>query len=108
MIEGSLISLVGLLLAVAAAVGTIWWRLSVKISANTAGLHRKVEENVARMQDRINQTRDEYARRDDLAGHMDRLENGQDRIITAMERLNRRIDGLVMPWQKPDGERPAG
>lgn len=41
---------------------------------------------------RIEQTRDEYVRKDDLAQHLTRLEKSQDMVLVEIQRVHQRID----------------
>lgn len=87
MITGDVIALLGLVVAAVLALSGMWWRLSAKISAHTAALHGKIDRVKA-----------DYARRDDLASHMERLEGGQGRIIDTVDRLNKRLDQMLISW----------
>ncbi len=78
------LALASLEVAILALVVTFLWRLNAKIGANVAELHR-----------RINDTRETYVRRDDLMGHITRIEDGQKAIIAAVNQLHQRIDGLA-------------
>lgn len=50
-----------------------------------AGMWRTFQKKVDDLHHRINETRDQYIRRDDVLLHLERIEHGQDRI-------NQRLD----------------
>lgn len=71
---------VSITLAVTGMMITSFRMLSTKISTNSRNLHEKVEDNHREVHGRIDNVKEKYVRRDDLDGHIERI----DRNIAEM------------------------
>lgn len=56
---------------------------------------KAVEGKVDIVHERINKTRDDFVRRDDLDSHMKRIEGNLEKMYTEQRETNQRIDGFM-------------
>lgn len=74
----------------------------------TAGDKSALDESkreIATLHERINKTRDDFVRRDDLDQHMKRIEGNLEKMYTEQRETNQRIDGFMTAMVKDHNDR---
>ena len=66
--------------------------LMAMISGAKEDMTRQVKDNVDPLHDRVNRVRDEYVRRDDMDGHLARLDKRFDEFNQSMLRNNAHVE----------------
>lgn len=80
--------------------------LQKQITDGDAAIRDTALKEDAVLHERINRTRDEFVRRDDLDQHMKRIEGNLEKMYTEQRETNQRIDGF-MAAMVGSNERPA-
>lgn len=63
----------------------------------------EVDKDAAILHERINKTRDEFVRRDDLDGHLSRIEKNIGAMHDEQKGMNKRLDDFMVAMVKKDG-----
>lgn len=93
-----LVALVGWGLTVIAIFGAAVARdraLQSQISNGDEAAKKAAQDEAKILHERINKTRDEFVRRDDLDTHMKRLEDLHRMVYDEQKRTNERLDGFM-------------
>ena len=93
-----LTNLVGWGLTVIVIVGGIIARdryLLLTISTGDASLQKELDRRTDVLHERVNKTRDEFVRREDLDGHLQRIEGAMRGMHEEQKGTNKRIDEFM-------------
>lgn len=88
---------------ITAVVGGVRWqvsqqqRIAESVNKQVANLGAELHKATEILHGRINDVREQYVRRDDLAVHLAPLNEGQKRLETSLLDLNRRLDDVFRP-----------
>ncbi len=81
----------GIAITILAAQGTLLRWVIVRLREDREASHARDAE----LHHRINGVKDDYVRRDDLMGHISRLETGQATMTSGLDRVHERLDRLL-------------
>lgn len=81
------------------------------INTMQTGLKDQIEAKTAPLHERVNRVRDEYVRRDDLDGHLSRMEKQFDDIRSEMRRgsaqVEQRLNEVIVMLSKTNRRTPG-
>jgi hypothetical protein len=95
--------IIGWIISMVTLVGGIIARdryISASISTGDKAVRDEMDKKVGVLHERVNNTRDEFVRRDDLDGHLGRIEKTINSMHEEQKETNKRIDGFMAEMVK--------
>lgn len=106
MVDSDLVAVVSIGLTLVACVGGIIARdryLSATIVSGDKAIREEMDKKIDVCHERINKTRDEFVRRDDLDAHMTRIEKSIAGMHDEQKGTNKRIDEFMTAMLSGNG-----
>jgi hypothetical protein len=100
-VGGLLVGIGGLLTPIVLAAKARDTSLLTMIAAVKHDSGKMVQAATEPIHERINRVRDEFVRRDDLDGHLARIDKQFDAVHSAIQRGNDEIKGLIRGGRQP-------
>lgn len=99
---GTWVAVAGGVISLLAVVGGVIARDRV-VFREISAVRDHADDGDKTLHERVNKTREDFVRRDDLAEHMGRLERGQAEMAAEQRRTNKRIDEVLKAFGTAQG-----
>jgi len=103
MTVATLSGLVAAIVAIVALIGGIMTRdrfILNTIKLGDEALRKELDTKAANLHERVNRTRDEFVRREDLDKHLTRLELSMSNVYSEVKETNKRMDQVLLELSK--------